>query len=79
MKKLRTCSGETLYNREHKVTLSKTNSIFYADIDNLYINNYDDDEAIFKPKKKYNDMLDKIYKKINNIKDAKKNNYKNKG
>ena len=34
---LHTCSGESLYNREHKGTLSKKNSSYYIDIDDLYI------------------------------------------
>ena len=66
---LRTRSGELLYTREHKATLSKEKSSTYIDIDELKIYS---DENIFKTKKEYIDMLDKVNNRINNVNDANK-------
>ena len=70
LEKLYTCSGKSLYDRENRATLSKKISIYYINIDDLCI--YTDNETIFKPKKEYIDLLDKINNKINNITDVKK-------
>ena len=68
---LRTRSGEVLYTREHKATLSNEKSCSYIDIDELRMY-CDDDESLIAIKKKYMDMLDKVNNKINNITDGNK-------
>ena len=40
----------------------------YIDTDELKMSTDYDDESVFKPKKEYMDMYDKIRNKINNIK-----------
>ena len=49
-----TRSGEVLFTREHKATLSKEKSLRYIDIDELKIfrNMYSKDEMVLKTKKK---------------------------
>ena len=66
---LSTCSGEVLFTREHKATLSKEKSLIYIDIDVLKVfrNEYLDDEIVLKTKKKYKDLIDKINKKITKL------------
>ena len=50
----------------------KENSSYYIDIDDPYIYIDDYNETIFKTKKEYIDLLDKIDNEINNMMDAKK-------
>ena len=59
--------GELLYTREHKAGQSKEKSCVYIDIDELKMHSDDDDESIFKLKKEYRIVIDKIYDKMNNI------------
>ena len=64
--KLCTCSGEVLYTREHKATLSKGKPFKYIDIDELKIfrNMYSKDEIVLKTKKKQKGLIDKINSKL---------------
>ena len=68
--KLCTCSGEVLYTREHKATLSKGKPFKYIDIDELKIfrNMYSKDEMVLKTKKKQKGLIDKINNKLYNLK-----------
>ena len=52
-----TRSGEVLFTREHKATLSKEKSLRYIDID----------EKLIKTKKKYKILIDKINNKLYNL------------
>ena len=70
-----TFSGEALYTREHKATLSKRNTCRYVDIDEMKTYrdlSFEKEDIIFKNKKKFIDMLDKVNNKINIITDTKK-------
>ena len=51
---------ELLYTREHKAGLSKKNLCIYIDIDELNMDSDGYDESLFKPKKEYRDMIDKV-------------------
>ena len=79
---LHTHLGELLCTREHKEGLSKKKkkSCVYMDIDGLKMCSASDDESIFKPKKEYIDIQDKMDAKIYSINDLikiiKKINYK---
>ena len=64
---LHTHLGELLYTREHKAGLSNKKSCIYVDIDELKICSDACDESIFKLKKEYIDMKDKIDDKFNKI------------
>ena len=68
--KLHTHLCELLYTREHKAGLSKKNLCTYIDIDELNMDSDGYDESLFKPKKEYRDMIDKVYDKMNNINDV---------
>ena len=64
-----TFSGEALYTREHKATLTKKKHM-YVDIDEMkvYIDlSFKKEDIIFKNKKEFIDMLDKVNNKTNNI------------
>ena len=67
-----TCSGEVLFTREHKATLSKEKSLTYIDIDELKIfrNMYSEDEIVLKTKKEYKDLMGKINKKLTKLGDG---------
>ena len=64
-----TCSGEVLFTREHKATLSKEKSLTYIDIDafKVFRNKYFQDEIVLKTKKKYKSFIDKVNKKITKL------------
>ena len=64
-----TRSGEVLFTREHKATLSKEKSLTHIDIDALKVfrNEYFEDEIILKTNKKYKDLIDKINNKIKKL------------
>ena len=64
---LHTHLGELLYTREHKAGLSNKKSCIYVDIDELKMCSDGNDESVFKLKKEYIDMQDKIDNKFNNI------------
>ena len=68
--KLHTHLGELLYAREHKAGLSKKKkSCVYINIDGLKMCSDYDDESVFRPKKEYIDMHDKMNIKIYGITD----------
>ena len=64
---LHTHLGELLYTREHKAGLSNKKSCIYVDIDELKMCSDACDESIFKLRKEYIDMQDKIDDKFNKI------------
>ena len=64
---LHTHLGELLYTRENKAGLSNKKSCIYRDIDEIKMCSDGNDESVFKFKKEYTDMQDKIDEKINII------------
>ena len=77
---LHTHLGELLYTREHKAGLSNKKSCIYIDTDELKMCSDGFDESVFKLKKEYIDMHDKIDDKMDKIYEVrdiiKKINYK---